>query len=186
MEAIASSPLPALASCDDRHFSQCLRILQAALPKRASDTLSGELFVAAYQRKLGHHPKEAISYMTDQALDRFQWFPTIKECAEVIEGWSRNDDALKAKNRAGIIARNERQARLDETIAALEAGELSGDQIAALPERFRDIALTQGLIWADPDGTFRPRPLRRPVGLLADASEAMGAVADKFPSSRDT
>lgn len=184
VEAIASSPLPALASCDPNHFGKVLWVLLAALPKRKSDDISGELLVNAYRRMLGHLPAEQIDHLAVEVLAKCEWFPSIAECLKLVEGWTRNDDALKTKNRAGIIARNERQARLDETIRALELGELDADQIYALPERFRDIALTQGLIWADPDGTFRPRPLRRPKALLEDASEAMDALADKFPTQR--
>lgn len=184
VEALASSPLPPPIPCDEDYFLKCMTVMQASLPRRASDDMSGEALVDAYRWKLGSQPRSAISHLTSVALDRCKWFPTIAECMEIIGGWTRNDEALRTKRRAEVLARNERLARLDETIAALENGELDAEQIYALPDRFRDIALTRGLIWADPDGTYRPRPLRRPEALPETAAEAVDMVAAAFPSER--
>jgi hypothetical protein len=171
VEAMASSPLPALAPCDPNHFGKVLWVLLASLPKRKSDDISGELLINAYRRMLGHLPTAQIDHLAVEVLAKCEWFPSIAECLRLAESWTRNDDALRNKGRAAVIARNERQARLDETMAALERGELSGEQIGALPERFIQIAHTRGLIWAETDGTFRPRPLRK-FEEIADQSDA--------------
>jgi hypothetical protein len=89
VRAIASAPPLVLPSCPDRHFSQCLRIMLAVLPKRVSDDLSGELFVSAYQRQIGNHPQGAISFLADTATRECQWFPTIAECLAIIERWQQ-------------------------------------------------------------------------------------------------
>ena len=182
VEKMANLPLPALQPCDERHFAQCIRVMLATLSKRNSDDLSGDLLLAAYRRMLGHHPREAIDYLCVEVLARCKWFPTIAECSEIIVGWKRKDNRPVAAARA----RHERQARLEGVMAALERGELTGEQIGAMPERFLQIALTRGLVWFDPDGTYRPRPLRRPDMLDGpDTSDAvMDTLAEKWPSQR--
>lgn len=188
VEAVAKAPLAPLPPCSDGKFVAAMRYLASSLPSKAQDDLGGEMRINAYRRTLGGYSEDAISYLTGEALRTCKWFPTIAECIEIIGRWTRNDDALRNKRRAEVIARNERQARLDETMAALERGDLSGEQIAALPERFIDIGLTRGLIWPELDGTFRPRPLRRPTVLPADdgeLSDITGQLAEKFPSERN-
>jgi hypothetical protein len=160
IQSLATAALPSLSPCDEEHFTRCLRAL-SGLPRRAADNLGGKLMVSTYRRMLGHHSAQAIDFLCLKVLAECEWFPSIAECLKIIERWNRNDDAMKAKNLATRIARDERQARLDETMAALEHGDLDGETIAALPERWRAIAETRCLIWADPDGTYRPRPLRR-------------------------
>lgn len=182
VEKLANLPLPALQPCDDRHFAQCIRIMLATLSKRNSDDLSGDLLLAAYRRILGHHPREAIDYLCLEVLARCKWFPSIAECSEILAGWKRKDNRPIAAARA----RHERQARLEEAMVALERGELTGEQIGAMPERFLQIALTRGLVWFDPDGTYRPRPLRRPELLDAPAGTNvfLDDLAEKWPSQR--
>ena len=60
VEALANLPLPALPNCDSRSFRQALRMMLAALPRRQSDDVSGELFVEAYERQLRHLAKPQI------------------------------------------------------------------------------------------------------------------------------
>jgi hypothetical protein len=171
VEALARAPLAPLPPCSDPKFVTAMRYLISSLPSKAQDDLGGDMRINAYRRTLGGYPEDAISFLTGEALRTCKWFPTIAECIEIIGRWERNDDALRNKGRAAVIARNERQARLDETMAALERGDLDGDAIAALPERFIQIAHTRGLIWAETDGTFRPRPLRK-LDEIAHQSDA--------------
>lgn len=159
VEAIANSPLPVLPVCDDAHFAQCLRVMVAVLPKRHSDDLSGDLFVAAYQRMLGHHPRAAISFMSERALETCQWFPTIAECQRIIEGWRRDDADIRLRQKAELRARNERETRFQEAMESLSRREMSQAEIDALPERWKRIAETRSYLWLNQDGTYRVRPL---------------------------
>lgn len=94
LSEVANSPCPPAEPCDDRHLGQCLRMMLAVLPRRNADDLSGELFVAAYQRMLGHLPKDQISFVTETAMASCKWFPTIADCLEMAEGWTRKDEAF--------------------------------------------------------------------------------------------
>ena len=109
---IACSPLPDLPTCDSKTFGQVLRMMLAALPRRQADDISGELFVAAYERQLGHINRPQAEFLLDKALQTCKWFPTIAECLEILEGWRRNDDATKRQSRAKyLIARENNQRR---------------------------------------------------------------------------
>lgn len=157
LEMIVSCPLPPDVSCDDGHFAQVMRSL-SILPRRADDEISGKLRTGLYERMLGGFSDEGLSYMCERVLATCTFFPSIAECLKILEKWDNRALAKQAQEKAKNALRHERQFRMEETMLSLMKGELDGDAIAALPEGIRDIALTRALIWADPDGTFRPRP----------------------------
>lgn len=163
---LARAQLPAIVPCDAAHFDKCMSFMDAALPRRKQDGASGKLRAAAERRALANFSAEAMSYLAKQAVERCQWFPTISECLTILEEWKQPE--IEIKRRAELIARNELNARLDENMDALKRGKLDGEQIAALPARHRDIAQTRGLIYADPDGTYRPRPDPMYLAMLED------------------
>ena len=92
-------------------MSKILRTMLAVLPRRGSDDVSGELFVSAYQHKLGHLPNDAVSYIADKALETCKWFPTIAECLELLDGWRRVDVFTKRKYAAQELEHRENMAR---------------------------------------------------------------------------
>ncbi len=157
--------MPAPEPCTERHFNQCLRILLAALPKRNSDEVSGELLISAYQRKLGSFCRDQISYLSDKALERCEWFPTIAECLAIIGEWKRNDEALRLQERAKGVVLWDRQRRFDDVMCQLADGSYSQDQIDAMPDSWKVVGETRGYLWANDDGTYSPR-----VGPNATAS----------------
>jgi hypothetical protein len=111
VEAIARSPLPALSPCDTRHLGQALRMMLAVLPRRQADELSGELFVAAYERQLGNFPNQAITFLCDEAIKTRKWFPTVAECIEIMDDWRRDDGDTRRRGHATHLAYLERRAR---------------------------------------------------------------------------
>jgi hypothetical protein len=179
---IASSPLPPLAHCDEAHFLQGLRILWAALPKRATDKLSGKLMAEGYKLKLMHLPREAIDFMVGEALSS-RFFPSIAECEEIVGRWKRSDGLTKA--RAETLARGERQARFDDLMRRLDAREVGQAEINALPERTRRIAEDRGLLRRLPDGTHAPRPRQTGADRAITPAEALSGAVSAFPSQRD-
>lgn len=156
---IAVAPLPQLESCSERHFIQCIRILLAALPKRNSDDVSGELLIAAYQRKLGGFCKDQISYLSDKALGRCEWFPTIAECLTIIGEWNRDDDALRLQERAKGMVMWDWQRRFDAVMSELAGGRYSQAQIDALPDSWKAIGEARSYLWAGADGSYTARIL---------------------------
>ena len=154
LKEVARLPLPREEPCDARHFGQCLRIMLAVLPKRSQDDLSGELFVAAYQRKLGDRSNAAISFLADKAMERCQWFPTIAECLEILADYRRSDIVMtKWLDVRHAVSREEntrnleaRRFRHDRTPALTQA------DVDVMPDYLRRIGVASGALMVDDEG----------------------------------
>ena len=169
--------MPRPEPCSDRHFVQCIRILLATLPKRNSDEVSGELLLSAYQRKLGGFCKDQISFLSDKALERYEWFPTIAQCLAIIGEWQRDDAPLRLQNHAKSMVLWDRQRRFDEVMAQLALGAMSQEQIDALPDSWKAVGETRSYLWQEDDGRYVPRvgPNAKPLAIAAGAPEAQTA-----------
>lgn len=156
---IAAAPLPQPEPCSEHHFIQCIRLLLASLPKRNSDEVSGKLLIRAYQRKLGSFCKDQISFLSDKALERCEWFPTIAQCLSIISEWKRNDAPLQLQDAAKSMVFWDRQRRFEAVMSELAAGRYSQAQIDALPDGWLAVGETRGYLWAKDDGTYTARIL---------------------------
>jgi hypothetical protein len=153
VEAIAAAPLPALQSCDEVHFGRTLRAMASALPRRASDEVSGELMLKVYQGRLGGYSRQAMTYLFNHAIDTCRWFPTVAECLEILSRWERSDEHSRRRDLARRAVANEKETRLREALMTLAAREMPQEQIDCLPEYWRKIAEERGYL-KRADGKF--------------------------------
>lgn len=72
------------------------------------------MFVQAYQRHLGSYPVEAIQFLSDKAIARCRWFPTVAECLDILAEWRRDDEHTQRKALARRIVANEREHRREQ------------------------------------------------------------------------
>jgi uncharacterized protein YdaU (DUF1376 family) len=159
LEVVASSPLPKAAPCDRAIFDRTLRVMDAALPRRQQGEVSGELLAKTYHRMLGHLTREAISFVAEEAIATCKWFPTVAECLEIAKRFTQPEHPFKAvRELARSKLNGERNARFHEAMAAIEAGEMSDEQIGTLPDRWKGMFAEMGLIWALTDGSYTRRP----------------------------
>lgn len=162
MEEFAHSPLPPLETCGPEYFSQCLRMMLAVLPKRQSDDVSGELFVAAYSGALGSYSKPQMTYLCQEAVKRCKWFPTVAECIEILNEWRRSDGEVLGRERAKRLIRQEHWARQDdERKAEFEWSDkgshrMTQSAVDALPDAVKAIGLRRGYLVKGEDGIVRP------------------------------
>lgn len=156
MEAVAASPLPVMIRCPDKQFDKSMRAL-SILPRRADDDLKGELRAAIYQRMLGHFPAEAIKFLTEHALAELEWFPSPKQCLDILSRWKRNDEPLHRRAMAQRMVSAERTARFNELMSALDRRELDQAAIDALPPMVRAIGIERGFLRLHDDGVVRAR-----------------------------
>lgn len=166
VELVASSPLPALRQASARFFDTCMRSL-SIMPRKADDHVTAVLRDELYARKLAQHPRDALSFMVSEALDTCDWFPTIKQCTEILARWSRNDEALAVQREAELRGRRERQLRHDETMDALSRGDLDQDEIDAMSRRTKLIAAEHCYLWHDGDGGFRSRVIKPSAEIVS-------------------
>lgn len=155
-EAVAKEPLPDLPTCDSQTFGQMLRMMLAALPRRQSDDVSGELFVAAYERALGHLNRSQAEYLLDRSINECRWFPTIAECHGLLQGWRRNDEHTRRRAEAKRNVWAEREARRDEIGEAHRRlrRDLTQADIDAMPQPLKEIGISMGYLWDD-NGTVK-------------------------------
>lgn len=160
---VANSSLPVLPACDPEEFIKLMRSL-TVLPSRGDDERKGRLRLSIYHRLIGHHPREAIAFMVERVLTTLEWFPSPKQCLDILAQWTRRDDAVRDQARAAAHVRHEMRARFDTTMRALELRELDQTAIDALPRAMRAIGAERGLLRLHDDGIYRARPLPDVVG----------------------
>ena len=153
-----SFPIPDLPTCDRKTFNQVLRMMLAALPRRQADDISGELFVAAYERQLGHINRSQAEYLLDKSLQTCKWFPTIAECLELLEGWRRNDEhVLRRAKIKGMMAR-EINTRNSINWPKVEVPKITQEAVDAMSPELIRMGLTCGALYKD-EKTGKVRPV---------------------------
>ena len=168
LREIATAALPTPVSCDDEHFARCMKSLDI-LPRRADDT-GGPLRLKLYRRKLGGFENGALSFLVDRGLERFQFFPSIKECLDLLRAFPNRDRDAGRRGHAKSLIEREQQHRLHDAILAMRRREFSQTEIDALPAKWKQIAAEKMLLWAWPDGRFTVR--RNVEAMDADEAEA--------------
>lgn len=154
MRELAVCPLPPMRECDEGSFLEAMATMQASLPRRSSDQITAEIQVATYRKIIGTHPKVAIEFLAATAIREQQWFPTPKECLDILARWERADGWTRKRSAVRQRIGSELEARMAETMAALTGGPLDPAEIDAIPDRWKAIAETRGLLRKWPDGSF--------------------------------
>ncbi len=166
LAVIAEAPLPVLPPVDDEHLMQSLAVLDANLPRKASDDASGKLRVAMLRRKLGHMPKEQFDFMCNAVIDSEEWFPPIAVFLRYAAEWRRPDERERA--RARNLLERERHARMEDALRRLkwEGDSVTQEEVDSWPEGWKRIAATQGLLHRDPERLWQIR--RRAIEAAAE------------------
>jgi hypothetical protein len=145
------------------------------LPRKEADELKGELMKNTFERLFSAQPREAIDFLALEALKRCKFFPTPAECNAILEEWKRSDPAFRLKERAKLIVRRERQARFDDTNQALKLGQLSQEQIDALSDWQKAVALGLGYLQQLEDGSLVARPDTRWIKFIEEQEQLANA-----------
>jgi len=149
---------PASTSQLARH----LEYLAVTLPRQAADDESGEKRTAVYARILGGYSNHALAYMARKACETLNWFPTPKQCLDILETYrppqTEKDGALALCHRFW-------QGRFEDWHAAVRDGSADQATIDGAPKQWRMIAMERGLLRLLEDGSF---VLRRKI--ISEAS----------------
>lgn len=158
VEHIAQLPVPALVPAPEDHFLKCMRTLRTLPTRVDADDFSGELRLAIYRKHFGSYSTEALSFLVEHATLECRFFPTPAECKAILDRWKRSDGPYRAQRLAETRARQERQARFEDTFARFRDGQVTQEEVDRMPERWKRIAATQGFLRED--GTYALRPIR--------------------------
>lgn len=139
---------PATAQEIARH----LEFLSATLPSRNTDVETAKMRFAVYARMLAGHSNAALAFMAQEACKNFDWFPTPRQCLEILERYVR-----PASNRdvALHLVHQYRAAKFDEWIDRIP--EMTDAEINAAPDRWKAIADCRMLIRRTDDGSYIKR-----------------------------
>lgn len=148
---------PDLPPADREHFAQVLRSL-SLLKRRGDDELTGDLRFKLYWAKLCHLPRPAIEFLCSKGLERWEWFPTIKECLDLAAEWVAPIDTVgPLKAIASARINREMNLRFADVLEALAARSLDQTAIDALPSQWKAIAAERCFLWRWPDGRYTVR-----------------------------
>jgi len=136
---------------ETRELAKQLQFIEATLPSKNTDEQSGQMRTAVYARILGGYTKEALSYMTERVCKELDWFPTPRQCLQILDAYT---PPASKKDKALLICLNHTQGRFNEFIMSLRCGEPV--ELKDKPESWLRIAETQGYLrFADGEYTIR-------------------------------
>ena len=136
---------------ETRELAKQLQFIEATLPSKNTDEQSGQMRTAVYARILGGYTKEALSYMTERVCKELDWFPTPRQCLQILDAYT---PPASKKDKALQICANHTQARFDEFVMSLRCNEPV--ELKDKPERWLRIAEAQGYLrFADGEYTIR-------------------------------
>ena len=124
-----------------QELAKQLQFIAATLPSKNTDEVSGQMRTAVYARILGGYTKDALSYMTERVCRELDWFPTPRQCLAILEDYRPR---ATRKDKALTICAKHTQARFDEWVMALRAGEPA--DLETVPDRWLRIAYEQGYL----------------------------------------
>jgi len=132
-----------------RQLSRSLEFMESTLPSKNSDEQAGQMRTAVYIRIFGGYTKEAIAYLVERACKECDWFPTPKQCLEILADYTPQPSI---KQQALHRCEKFSQAMFDQFIADMRDGPITQSQIDNAPERWKRICVETGLLRREGDG----------------------------------
>ena len=176
MREWASSTLPApAASASSDQLAKHLEFMHAALPSRANDTETGRKRFAVYASILAGKSNEALAFMARRACETLDWFPTPKQCLDLI---GQYQPPMPAHEHALLACRQYTHSAFGDWLAELRDGAPIGD----VPDHWKRIAVEQGDLRRLQDGSYVSRALYHgPACRPYQATPARRPVAKPAP-----
>jgi hypothetical protein len=148
-----SAPGRAVPATTDQ-LAKHLSFMASTLPAKPVDDASGRERVAVYAKLLGGYDNAALGYMAIEACKTLNWFPTPKQCLDILKGYAVPDtDRSLALSYCARFT----QARFDKWMRLVMVGGASENEIAIVPERWRRIAEERGGLRRLEDGRYEIR-----------------------------
>jgi len=156
VKAIAKADVPPLPAIGPKAMAEALTMLDSSLPRRATDTASGELRLRAYRQCLSHLRAEQMWWTVQQAIKECRFFPTVKELLDIAEGWERRDEATEAHRLAKLLTNREVNRRLREQ-SRKPAPPLTQELVDGMAPELKKMGLKLGYL-IEVDGQVVPAP----------------------------
>lgn len=125
--------------------------MAAILPSRNTDEATGELRVRIYQRMLGGKSEQAISYLVERALTELEWFPTPKQCLEILDDWQDLRAEKQEREIAMSMLVNESRERHNDWMQIFRDRRATQADVDRVSDNWREIAEIQGYLRRNPE-----------------------------------
>jgi hypothetical protein len=147
-----NTPLVAPPPATTEQLARHLAFMAAALPSKSVDDVSGKMRVAVYASLLSGYTNAALAFMARAACQTLDWFPTPRQCLDLIAGYrppvSDQETALR-------LCQDYTSGQFDRWMTNLA----DGQPIGSVPEHWKRIAVEQGALRRLSDGSFVSRAL---------------------------
>lgn len=134
----------------DNFIVNRLEYIQATLPAKALDEGAGEKRTAVYVSILRGASRKALEYMADRACRELRWFPTPKECLDILE---RYRPPATQRETTLLVCMAFAQDAFDRWLANIRDGQEIGD----VPDQWKRIAVEQFALRRLDDGSYVSR-----------------------------
>lgn len=159
-------PRPAASQ---EQLAKHLSFMAAALPSKNVDDLTGKMRTAVYANLLGSYCNEALAFMARKACMTLDWFPTPRQCLDLIAEYR---PPISAQETALRLCQDYTGNQFDRWLANLADGQPIGD----VPEHWLRIAVERGHMRRLESGAFVSRALYqgpyKPYVAQADRGDA--------------
>lgn len=128
-----------------------LDYMLVTLSTRRSDEQDGEKRATVYAAILSEYSNEALSFMAMEACKTLDWFPTPRQCLDILKRWR---EPVPAKVHARNLCQKYWQTRFDEFAEALSRDDVDPAIIENVNPAWLLIAEERGLLRRLDDGQY--------------------------------
>ena len=143
-ESTPPSP-PVLATADE--LLDCIEEMKANLPMQRMDDRSGQIKANTLASVLSEYTGEALAFLTCQAIRRLRWFPSVRDCLDILAEYRRPEPDQQVALR---LCQEYQTEQFDRWFASLRAGREVGD----VPDQWKRIAIERGALRRLADGSI--------------------------------
>jgi hypothetical protein len=131
-------------------LADCLSFIDAALPSKNVDEATGERRTAVYASLLGSYSTDALAFMAREACRTLDWFPTPRQCLDLIAGYR---PPVSDQEMALRLCSDFTQTQLERWLDNVRDGQPLGD----VPDQWLRIAVERGHVRRLDDGSYVSR-----------------------------
>jgi len=146
ISAWAEATMPVAEPASLLQITTRLEHLDAMFPRQQQSDKSGEMRTAGYLALLVDYSDDALRFMVRECSRRFNWFPTIKQCLDILAEY-REPQSEQAV--ALIECRRFAADAFDQWIVNVRDAQEIGD----VPEQWLRIAVERGILRMLEDGS---------------------------------
>jgi hypothetical protein len=129
-----------------------LDFMNATLPSKNTDDETGKMRASVYFSILSGYTNEALAFMARRACTTLDWFPTPKQCLEILADYRA---PVSEQANAILTCQQFTQDAFDTWLANVSDGQPIGD----VPDQWKRIAAERGVLRLMQDGGYVIRSL---------------------------